>query len=123
MKIFSFRNSQNCINSSLDLVNHLLYILKIDVEYGDEMERQPKYFVRVLQREKAFNVPIEVTSSLKGVVSGKMMNRMKHESVQCPVVKEEVPFLDCFACESFIRRVKGEVHCFGSKGPSRFSKP
>ncbi|MCP8315516.1 MAG: hypothetical protein H3Z52_09930 [archaeon] len=68
-------------------------------------------------REKAFNVSKEVTASLKGVVSGKMMSRMKREAIQCPVIKEELPFLECFACESFIRRIKGEVHCAGLKGP------
>ncbi|MEM3437400.1 MAG: hypothetical protein QXP55_02535 [Nitrososphaerales archaeon] len=81
------------------------------------MVNQPKYLVKVLQREKAFSVPKEVTASLKGVVSSKMMNRMKRELVQCPVIKEEVPFLECFACESFLRRIKGEVHCTGLKGP------
>jgi len=81
------------------------------------MANQTKYFVKILEREKAFKVPKEVTASLKGVVSGKMMNRMKHESVQCPVINEELSFLECFACESFLRRIKGEVHCAGLKGP------
>jgi hypothetical protein len=95
----------------------LPYILKNLLKSDVAMASQPKYFVKVSQKEKAFNVPKEVTASLKGVVSGKMMSRMKHESVQCPVIKEEVPFLECFACESFIRRIKGEVHCAGLKGP------
>jgi len=81
------------------------------------MANPPKYFVKILEREKAFNVSKEITASLKGVVSGKMMSRMKHESVQCPVINEELSFLECFACESFIRRIKGEVHCAGLKGP------
>ncbi|MGQ9718643.1 MAG: hypothetical protein ACUVWK_02150 [Nitrososphaerales archaeon] len=87
------------------------------------MTNQTKYFVKIIGREKVFSIPKEVTASLKGVVSGKMMSRMKHESVQCPVVESEVPFPECFACESFMRRVKGEVHCAGLKGPSRFSAP
>ncbi len=81
------------------------------------MANQPKYFVRVLEREKAINVPKEITAGLKGVVSGKMMSRMKHESIQCPVISEELSFLECFTCGSFIRRIKGEVHCAGQKGP------
>jgi hypothetical protein len=87
------------------------------------MTNQTKYFVKVIAREKAFSIPKGITANLKGVVSGKMMSRMRHESVQCPVVKNEVPFLECFVCESFMRRVKGEVHCAGLKGPSRFSTP
>ncbi|MCP8309681.1 MAG: hypothetical protein H3Z53_11110 [archaeon] len=81
------------------------------------MTNHPKYFVKVLQKEKAFNVSKEVTASLKGVVSGKMMSRMKREAIQCPLIKEEIPFLECFACGSFLRRIKGEVHCAGLKGP------
>ncbi|MEM3382456.1 MAG: hypothetical protein QXL52_06020 [Nitrososphaerales archaeon] len=81
------------------------------------MTNQPKYFVKVSQREKAFNVSKEITLSLKGVISGKMITKMKYESVQCPVIKEEVPFLECFVCESFLRRIKGEVQCTGLKGP------
>ena len=44
---------------------------------------------------------------------------MKKESVDCPVVKEEVGFLVCFLCPSFLRRVTGEVHCAGGQGPPK----
>jgi hypothetical protein len=81
------------------------------------MANPTKYFVQISEREKAFNVPKAVTASLKGVASGKMMSRMKHESIQCPMINEEISFLECFACESFLRRIKGEVHCAGLKGP------
>ncbi|HEY6283864.1 MAG TPA: hypothetical protein VIW22_08075 [Nitrososphaerales archaeon] len=45
------------------------------------------------------------------------MSKMKKESVNCPVVNKEVAFLVCFACPSFLRRVKGVVDCAGGKGP------
>ncbi|MCP8310757.1 MAG: hypothetical protein L6M37_03965 [Candidatus Methylarchaceae archaeon HK02M1] len=80
------------------------------------MKDQPKYSIKVLKREKPLRVSKEVKEVLKGAVSGKMMKNMKYESVLCPVIKEEVPFLECFACESFMRRFKGEVHCAGLKG-------
>ncbi len=47
-----------------------------------------------------------------------MLSRMKKEYVECPIAKDRVPFLICFVCPSFIRRVKGVVHCKGEEGPS-----
>lgn len=81
------------------------------------MSLETKYKVEVLHPEKPKKVPKEVAQELKGVASGKMMARMKKESVNCPVVKSEVAFLVCFACPSFIRRVSGVVDCAGQQGP------
>ncbi len=81
------------------------------------MNSQPKYKVDVFVAEKPRKVPKEVVGELKGAVSSKMMSRMKKESVNCPVVKKEVAFLVCFACPSFLRRVKGVVDCLGEKPP------
>lgn len=49
---------------------------------------------------------------LKGV-SPKMLKRMKEESVDCPVVKKELPFIQCFVCPNFQSRVSGKVLCKG----------
>ncbi|MDE1844763.1 MAG: hypothetical protein KGI10_05465 [Thaumarchaeota archaeon] len=49
---------------------------------------------------------------LKGV-SPKMLKRMKEESVDCPVVKNELPFIQCFVCPNFQSRVSGQVLCKG----------
>jgi hypothetical protein len=76
-----------------------------------------RYMVDVYVSEKSRKVPKEVTSELKGALSGKMMSRMKKEAVRCPVVNDEVAFLVCFACPSFLRRVKGVVHCAGGDPP------
>lgn len=81
------------------------------------LSSEPKYKVDVFIAEKPKKVPKEVTSELKGAVSAKMMSRMKKESVNCPVVKREVAFLVCFACPSFLRRVRGVVDCLGEKPP------
>jgi len=78
---------------------------------------QTKYSVKVMKREKPFRISKDTKAILKGVVSGKMMKNLRYESVSCPVVKDEIPFLQCFVCESFIRRFKGEVHCAGLNGP------
>lgn len=75
--------------------------------------------VKVYDSPSPRKVPKVVTAELKGVASGKQMGRMKKEAVNCPVVNDEVNFLVCFACPSFIRRVKGEVDCAGGNGPPR----
>ena len=49
---------------------------------------------------------------LKGV-SPKMLKRMKMEYVECPVLKEEIHFLQCFVCPNFQSRVTGQVLCKG----------
>ncbi len=76
-----------------------------------------KYDVQVKTKDKAARIPKEVISKAKMGLSGKMIAAMKKEIVDCPLVKEEVPFLYCFTCPSYIRRVKGVVHCAAIKGP------
>jgi hypothetical protein len=49
---------------------------------------------------------------IKGV-SPKMIKRMKLESVDCPVLKQEVGFLQCYVCKNFHSRVSGQVYCKG----------
>lgn len=49
---------------------------------------------------------------LKGV-SPKMLKRMKEESVDCPVLKKEIGFIQCFVCPNFQSRVSGQVLCKG----------
>lgn len=49
---------------------------------------------------------------LKGV-SPKMLKKMKEESVDCPVLKKEVPFIQCFVCSNFQSRITGKVLCKG----------
>ena len=80
------------------------------------MSQETRFYVKIYEKEKAIKVPKSVTVSLKGVASGKMMGKMKKEAIFCPVLNRERPFLECFACESFIRRYRGEVHCAG--GPA-----
>lgn len=49
---------------------------------------------------------------LKGV-SPKMLKKMKQEFVNCPVLKEEIQFIQCFVCPNFQSRVMGKVLCKG----------
>jgi hypothetical protein len=78
---------------------------------------ETKFKVTVYASPKPKKVPKVVGDELKGGASPKAISRMKKESVDCPVVKREVSFLVCFACPSFIRRVKGVVDCAGGRGP------
>ena len=49
---------------------------------------------------------------LKGV-SPKMLKKMKQEFVNCPVLKGEIQFIQCFVCPNFQSRVMGKVLCKG----------
>jgi hypothetical protein len=49
---------------------------------------------------------------LKGV-SPKMLKRMKLEAVDCPVLVQEVGFIQCYVCKNFNSRVTGQVYCRG----------
>ncbi len=62
---------------------------------------------------KPKRVAKEVTETLKGVVSTKKIGKLKKQYVECPVLKEDRNFVECFACKSHIRRVMGEVDCAG----------
>ncbi|MCS7116266.1 MAG: hypothetical protein RMJ31_02415 [Nitrososphaerota archaeon] len=75
--------------------------------------KEPKYFIKVFERENALKVSKELQESFKGILSKRMIARMKREVIDCPVLNKERPFLECFVCNNFIRRVKGEVQCAG----------
>lgn len=77
------------------------------------MSEEPKYFVKVFEKNGAIKVSKEIQENLKGVLSKKMIAKMKREAVNCPVLNKEVPFLECFICNNFIRRIRGEVQCAG----------
>jgi len=49
---------------------------------------------------------------IKGV-SPKMVKRMKLEAVDCPVLKQDIGFLQCYVCKNFHSRVSGQVYCKG----------
>tara|TARA_Y100000590_G_scaffold302559_1_gene341078 strand:+ start:51 stop:344 length:294 start_codon:yes stop_codon:yes gene_type:complete len=90
----------------------------------DELEH--KYEVKVQSREGRQKIPDSVKTILKdgGMmdekgklklkgVSPKMLKRMKQEFVECPVLKEETHFIQCFVCPNFQSRVMGNVLCKG----------
>ena len=90
----------------------------------DELEH--KHEVPVQTREGRQKLPNDVKEILKegGMmdekgklklkgVSPKMLKRMKQEFVECPVLKAETHFIQCFVCTNFQSRVMGNVLCKG----------
>lgn len=89
-------------------------------------ELEHKYEVTVETTEKKQTLPSNVKDELKASgmmddkgklklkgVSPKMLKRMKQEYVQCPVLKDEIQFVQCFVCSNFQSRVMGKVLCKG----------
>jgi hypothetical protein len=90
-------------------------------------ELEHKYEVEVKGTEKAQKLPDNVKEELKASgmmddkgkiklkgVSPKMLKRMKQEYVDCPVLKQDVGFIQCFVCPNFQSRVMGKVLCKGN---------
>jgi hypothetical protein len=90
-------------------------------------ELEHKYEVEVKTAEKSQKIPDNVKEELKASgmmddkgklkikgVSPKMLKRMKEEYVDCPVLKQNAHFIQCFVCPNFQSRVMGKVLCKGS---------
>lgn len=77
--------------------------------------RPPQYRVEVKTSQKALKIDQEIVEGLKKSLSNKMIAKMKREYVECPVAGHVIPFLMCYNCVSFIRRVQGVVDCEGKE--------
>jgi len=89
-------------------------------------ELKHKYEVEIKSREKRQKLPDDVKEELKSSgmmdakgklklkgVSPKMLKKMKAEYVECPVLKDDIHFIQCFVCPNFQSRVMGKVLCKG----------
>jgi len=89
-------------------------------------ELEHKFEVEIKQREGRQKFTDELKAHLKDAgfmdekgklklkgVSPKMLKRMKQEYVECPVLKEDIGFVQCFVCPNFQSRVMGKVLCKG----------
>ncbi|MFQ5920975.1 MAG: hypothetical protein ACE5JV_03050 [Nitrososphaerales archaeon] len=92
-----------------------------------EGEAQHKYLVDIKAAEKPIKITDQAKEELKAVgmmdekgklklkgVSPKMLKRMKTEYVDCPVLKQEISFVQCYVCRNFMSRIKGQVYCKGN---------
>jgi hypothetical protein len=90
-------------------------------------ELEHKYEVEIKAAEKMQKIPDNVKEELKASgmmdakgklklkgVSPKMLKKMKQEYVDCPVLKADIHFIQCFVCPNFQSRVMGKVLCKGS---------
>ena len=91
--------------------------IKHEVTSFPAMTEEPKYVVEVFAVEKPDRLPSEYTEQLKGVIGPRKIAALKKEAVMCPLTNSQVPFLVCFQCPSFMRRIKGAVHCSGKEPP------
>ncbi len=104
--------------------NLISYIF--DIYDMSEGETQHKYLVDIKAGEKSIKLTDQAKEELKSIgmmdekgklklkgVSPKMLKRMKTEYVDCPVLKQEIGFVQCYVCKNFISRVKGQVYCKG----------
>jgi hypothetical protein len=89
-------------------------------------ELEHKYEVEIKSREARQKIPEDVKAELKASgmmdekgklklkgVSPKMLKKMKLEYVECPVLKADIHFIQCFVCPNFQSRVMGKVLCKG----------
>lgn len=94
--------------------------------YADMEELEHKFEIDVQSRDKRQRLPDSVKTELKASgmmdekgklklkgVSPKMLKRMKQEFVDCPILKDEIQFIQCFICSNFQSRVMGKVLCKG----------
>jgi hypothetical protein len=85
-----------------------------------------KYEVPIKQVEKTLKISDRAKDELKASgmmddkgklklkgVSPKMLKRMKLESIDCPVFKQELGFVQCYVCSNFHSRISGVVYCKG----------
>lgn len=87
---------------------------------------QTRYTVPIKSVEKGIKLTVEAKAELQSIgmmddkgklklkgVSPKMLKRMKLEAVDCPVLKQEIGFVQCYVCKNFNSRITGEVNCRG----------
>jgi len=87
---------------------------------------ETEYEVPIKQVEKSLKISDRAKAELKSSgmmdekgklklkgVSPKMLKRMKLESIDCPVFKQELGFVQCYVCSNFHSRISGVVYCKG----------
>jgi len=90
--------------------NELERKYEVDIKNTDEKQKITKELKAILQESGMMDEKGKL--KLKGV-SPKMLKRMKQEFVDCPVLKENTQFIQCFVCPNFQSRVMGQVFCKG----------
>ena len=92
------------------MVNELEYKYEVEVEQSGGRQRIPSDTKAELKASGMIDDKGKL--KIKGV-SPKMLQKMKAERVECPVLRREVHFVKCFVCPNFQSRVMGKVLCRG----------
>ena len=90
----------------------------------DELEH--KYNVTIKKTEQRQKLTDNIKNKLKNVgmmnekniiklpgISNRILKIMKQEFVDCPVLNNNIQFIQCFICPNFQSRVMGKVLCKG----------
>lgn len=98
----------------------------MQVRMNEEATIETKFLVPVKEVEKQVKLSENSKNELKGIgmmddkgklklkgVSPRMLRRMKLEAVDCPVLKSEIGFIQCYVCKNFHSRISGQVYCRG----------
>ena len=83
---------------------------EVEIKTAEDKQKLSKEIKAILQESGMMDEKGKL--KLKGV-SPKMLKRMKQEYVECPVLEEDIQFIQCFVCPNFQSRVMGEVFCKG----------
>ena len=83
---------------------------EVEIKTAEDKQKLSKEIKAILQDSGMMDEKGKL--KLKGV-SPKMLKRMKQEYVECPVLEEDIQFIQCFVCPNFQSRVMGEVFCKG----------
>ncbi len=91
-------------------MGELKHKYEVDIKKKEERQKLSDSVKEILKESGMMDEKGKL--KLKGV-SPKMLKRMKQEYVDCPVLKDEINFIQCFVCPNFQSRVMGKVLCKG----------
>jgi hypothetical protein len=93
------------------MVEELEHKYEVEIKKTEERQKIPDKVKEVLKESGMMDEKGKL--KLKGV-SPKMLKKMKTEYVECPVLKDNIHFVQCFVCPNFQSRVMGKVLCKGN---------
>jgi len=91
-------------------MGELEHKFEVEIDATEKKQKLPDYVKNELKETGMMDEKGKL--KLKGV-SPKMLKKMKQEFVNCPVLKDEIQFVQCFICPNFQSRVMGKVLCKG----------
>ncbi len=92
----------------------------------DEINYKYKVIIRKTEKYQKITDNIRIKLKKEGLVnesgkvklpgvSNRILKMMKKEFVDCPVLEDNIQFIQCFICPNFQSRVTGTVLCKGNQ--------